>query len=139
MAVKKPEDHDTVVSSVRLPRDLRDKAKDLGLGLGVVLRKALMEQLTVEGEKEILRNRIEEKYQEIEYLDQRLRDLEKLESKADQEIWDQALEAIRDEYSQKQAITNNRLLYWCLKLRVEQSELITILEDEVAGGMLTVI
>ncbi len=128
---KKP---DSVVTSVRIPSELHSKAKELGLSFGVVMKKALMESLTIEAEKELIRKRIDEYYEKIEKLNQRLVDLERIEKRVDTEDWDKAIEYFRGSIKETGRVSNNQLLYWSHKLRIEDSELLEFIEDKIAEG-----
>lgn len=133
---KKP---DSIVTSVRIPSDLHTKARELGLSFGAVMRRALMEALTIEAEKELTRKRIDEYYMKIEHLNQRLVDLERVEKRADVEEWDKAMEYFRGSIEDTGRVSHNQLLFWAHKLRIEDSELLEFIEDKIVGGPVSVI
>lgn len=133
---KKP---DSVVTSVRIPTDLHVKAKELGLSFGAVMRRALMDALTIEAEKDLIRKRIDEYYEKIENLNQRLVDLERVEKRADEEEWNKAMDYFRGSIEETGRVSHNQLLFWAHKLRINDSELLEFIEDKIVGGPVSVI
>jgi predicted DNA-binding protein len=126
------------VTSVRVPLDLHEKAKELGISFGAVFREGLMKKLTIQGEKEIIRNLIEDLYKEMEYWNTRLKDLERIETKASTEKWDMATESLQNSYDKVGKISSNQLSYWAIKLRVEPDELLEYFQDEIIQGYVNV-
>lgn len=131
MGRKKKGGAETAIMSARVPVDLLKKAEELGLNKSEIVRKALYENLTISAEKEYLRIQIDYHYKEIEDLSKRLDDLEKVESKADKELWDTCIERIRSRYLATDKIDGEMVVGWSNRLGVSVKELEAVIAKEI--------
>lgn len=114
------------------------------------MRKALMESLTIEAEKEILRNRIDEHLKAADLLDKRIIDLERAKNRVNDEEWDFVVNALKDQISrEKENLVNNpydsikiregQLEFYAHKARMTRTDLLVYIEEELVGGPVQVV
>lgn len=114
------------------------------------MRKALMESLTIEAEKEILRKRIDEHLKNAELLDKRIMDLERAKNRVNDEEWEFVVNALKDQVNrEKEKLVNNpyasvkiregQLEFYAHKARMTRSDLLIYIEEELVGGPVQVV
>lgn len=119
------------VTTVSLPLGLYEKAKELDINVSAVVRESLMKKLTIEGEKEVIRTRIDELYKEIDYWSGKLEKLEEMETRFNQEQLVSAIESLKSSYNKVGKIRSTQLEYWALKVRIDKTELMEHLESNI--------